>query len=41
MKTWISRIMLALAIVAGLSSIAACEVDEGPAEEIGEEIDEG
>ncbi|MDX1497972.1 MAG: hypothetical protein R3352_10480 [Salinisphaeraceae bacterium] len=40
MKDFLTRLMLVMAVLAGMSSITACERDEGPAEDIGEEIDE-
>lgn len=40
MKSFITRITLLLAVLAGLSTVTACERDEGPAEDMGEELDQ-
>ncbi|MDX1497536.1 MAG: hypothetical protein R3352_08280 [Salinisphaeraceae bacterium] len=40
MKILIAKIVLLIAMMGGLSSLTACERDEGPAEDIGEELDQ-
>ncbi|MGB1580762.1 MAG: hypothetical protein ACPHER_04565 [Nevskiales bacterium] len=40
MKILVAKILLLVVMLGGLSSLTACERDEGPAEDIGEELDQ-
>lgn len=41
MKRLLATVLIAFASLVGFAGLSGCEADEGPVEEVGEEIDEG